>query len=310
MVWNAAAVQGVALQRTEADYVREQSENVSVCLREINQEANQLAAIITGDEAAAEACATGDGARLEEILQPLYKQWQQRFGVAELSLISADGRAVWSSREDIKAGDDMSYQRVVGKALLGKESLSAPESDGDNTLLVTTRPLFKNHTYIGLCKVSISVAELGSKLQKSGSGKFAFYHLNGVESTFMWGNKQMQPSLNTADIKKLQEGGVISRRIAPNRHLLFVPLQDIDGVTVAYLQNLFDLQSFFQAKLCNYLTLPAALILAVMAIYVRGRRKSDCDHDHGEGYANMSKISSVAFNIDTDKSRQNAGKEQ
>lgn len=310
MIWNVIFVQNRILHRTEKIYLQEQTENISARIAEVNQETEKMALQLAGNDRVIEAFRQGDDTQLDKMLTPVFKQWQQRYGIAQLSLISADGKAVWSSEESIKPGDDMSYQRIVNQSRRQKETVSVLESSENNTLLVTTRPLFNNDKYIGLCKIGISMPYLGSQLQKSSPGKYAIFSLNGIDSTLLWQNQKMQSSLNTADIKKLQDGDMISRSLDRNTKMLVIPLQDVDGITVAYIQNQLSWRELYQAGIMNYLMLLLMFGFILLANYACGRGESGCDDDFGDGFAKMAKINNVAFNIDADKPQKGNKQEE
>lgn len=309
MIWNVIFVQNQILQRSEKKHLQQQSESISAQVAHINQETEKLALQLAGDDRVIEAFRQGDDEQLIKLLPPVFKQWQ-RYGVSQLSLIAANGTALWSSQAGIESGDDMSYQRIINKSLRQKVSVSAMESSDNNCLLVTTRPLFYNDKYIGLCKIGISIAYLGNRLQELDAGQYALFSLNGIDSILLWENQAMQSSLNTADIKKLHDGDEISRSLDRNMKMLVIPLRDVDGVTVAYLQNQFAQRELYQAKVLNYIMLLLVLGFILLANYVCGKGGSDYTDDFGDSFARMTKINRVAFNITADKPQHSNNQEE
>jgi len=310
MVWNVTMVQSRILHRAEKDYWQEQTKKISAGMEGVNQESEGLALKIVGNDKLMEAFKERDKAQMNKILQPTFNQWKQSNGVAEISLTNQEGQAIWSSASDINYADDMSYQRIIGKSLRQKIAVSALDSSENNDLLVTTLPIFIDGKYAGLCKIGVSMSRLGSKLQKSGTGQFAIFQLNGIESMLLWSNKKAQPSLNTADTKKLHDGKTISASPDRSTGLLLVPLQDIDGITVAYVQNKFSLGEFLEAEIMNYALLLMVLLFVVMANYVCGRRRFDADDDLGNSIDRIAKINKVAFSIDANKPKPNGQPEE
>jgi len=307
MIWNVTMVQSKILHRAEKNYQQEQTKKISAGIEGVNQEAEKLALKVVGNDRLMVAFKERDQAQMNKILQPTFNQWKQSNGVEELSLTNQEGQAIWSSAADINFADDMSYQRIIGKSLWQKTVVSALDSSENNDLLVTTAPIFIDGEYAGLCKVGVSMSWLGSKLQKSGTSQFAIFQLNGIESTLLWSNKKVQPSLNTADIKKLHDGKTISGSIDRSTGLLVIPLQDIDGITVAYVQNKYSLREFLEAEIMNYSLLLLVFLFAVLANYVCGRGRFDDDDDLG---ARIAKINKVAFSIDANKPQKNSQQEE
>lgn len=311
MVWNMMVVQNGMLQRAKENYINQQSENISASIVRIDQEAEKMARQIADNNKLMEAFKKKDNVQLEQILQPLYRQWKQRKGAAELSLISVDGGVVWSSQSGVEPGDDMSYQRTTGKSLHQRKAISAVEASEKETMLVTTCPLFDGDEYLGLCRVGLSMPYLGGKLQQLKTGRFALFHLNGIDSKLLWQdkNKKVPSALNTNDIKQLHDGEIISRMLDYRTRLLIIPLQDIDGITVAYIQNHLPLQEYVQAEALNYLMLLLALVFIVLANYAFGRSRFDAEDDLTNNIARMSKINSVAFNVSADRTSKRTPEE-
>ncbi len=307
MIWNVTMVQSKILHRAEKNYQQEQTIKISAGIEGVNQASEKLALKVVSNAKLMEAFKERDKAQMNKILQPTFNQWKQSNGVTELSLTNQEGQAIWSSAADINFADDMSYQRIIGKSLRQKNVISALDSSENKDLLVTTMPIFIDGEYAGLCKVGVSMSWLGSKLQKSGPSQFAIFQLNGIESTLLWSNKKVQPSLNTADIKKLHDGKTISGSLNRSTGLLVVPLQDIDGITVAYVQNTFSLREFLAAKVMNYSLLLLAFLFVVLANYVCGRGRFDHNEDMG---ASIARIEKVAFSIDANKPQKNSQQEE
>jgi hypothetical protein len=310
MVWNITVVQSRILQHAEKKYLQEQTENISDSIQKVNQESAKLALKLAGNEKLMKTFEGRDKMQLNDMLKPIFNQWKQSNGVMEITLTNQDGQVIWSSAADASFGDDMSYQRVIGKALRQKTVLSALDSNGNSDLLVTTAPVFINGEYAGLCKVSISMSYLGSKLQKSGNSQYAIFGLNGIDNTLLWSNKRVQPSLNTADIKELHDGKTISRSLDRSSGLLLIPLQDIDEITVAYIQNKFSLQEFLDAEIMNYALLLLVFFFVLLANYVCGRSRICTEDDLGNSIARISKINNVSFSIEAKQSQKNSSSEQ
>lgn len=308
MIWNVIIVQNRILQGVRNDYIQDQTENISSTFVRAGQENEKLALKIAADEKIMAACQAEDDARLDKMLQPLFRQWKQIGGVAELSLISAEGKALWSSRAGVSSGDDLSYQRITGKSLQQRKSLSAVEAGEKETMLITTWPLFDENEYWGLCRIGLSLPYLGSQLQKQQTGRLALFHLNGIDNELLWQNQKTPSGLNTNDIKKLHDGEIISRPLGYSARLLMVPLQDIDGITVAYIQNHLPLQQYVWAEALNYLMLLLALGFMVLANYALGKNRFD-DEDDRTHLAGMSKINSVAFKVGADRTSKHAQEE-
>lgn len=310
MVWNVTMVQSKVLHRAEKSYLQEQTNNAFAGREEINRESEGLALKIVGNDELMAAFKERDKEQMNKILQPTFDRWKQSYGVAEISLTNQEGQAIWSSADDINYADDMSYQRIIDRSLRQKTAVSALDSSGNSILLVATLPIFIDGKYAGLCKVGVSMARLGNILQKSVAGQSAIFQLNGIESGLLWSNKKIQPSLNTADIKKLHDGKTISRSLDRSTVLLLVPLQDIDAITVAYVQNTFSRQEFYEAEIINYALLLLVFLFVVLANYAGGRsRFSDVD-DLGNSIDRIAKINKVAFSIEANKSKSNSQAEE
>ncbi len=97
-------VQNGILKQAEKIYLREQTQNITAVLGEVGQQAENMAMQITDQDQLMEAVAQNDNAALAKRLAPLYRQWKQSQGVAELSLVSAAGEAVWSSLTGVEPG--------------------------------------------------------------------------------------------------------------------------------------------------------------------------------------------------------------
>lgn len=310
MVWNLIFVQGKILRDAEKYYMQEQIGNITSSLEQVEQEGQKLTQQVAANAKLQAALQEDNGAQMDKLLQPVYKQWQKHYGVKELDLISSRGAVIWSSDSDLNAGDDMSYQRIVTKSLREKVRLSALESNESENLIVTTLPLFSGNKFLGLCKVAFPMQSLGDKLKKLNTGKYAIYNLNGIESNLVWENKKGEESLNTADLKKLHDGQIFSKSLDWKTILTVVPLKDIDGVTVTYIQAQISTQTFRQVWLNNYILLIFLILFMLLVNYIFGLRKMNSKSDYGDGFAKLSKINNVSFNIDSEKVQKYFGDEQ
>ncbi|HPF21144.1 MAG TPA: cache domain-containing protein [Syntrophomonas sp.] len=306
MVWNVMVVQNGILKQTEKIYLREQTQNITAVLGEVGQQAEKMAMQIAAQDQLMKAVEQNDNDVLADKLVPLYRQWKQNQGVTELSLVSAAGEAVWSSLNGVEPGNDLSYQRTTSQSLHQQKSVAAMEAAERETMLVVTWPLFMQDEYLGLCRVGISLSYLGEQLQQRQPGQVALFNLNGIDSQLLWENQKGWSALNTNDIKKLQDGETISRPFDWYTRLLVVPLQDIDRMTVAYIQNQLSLQGFVQARLFNYLMLLLALLLICLTNYAYGRSRYYAEDDLSNSLARISKINNVAFQVHPDNSRKNS----
>lgn len=301
MVWNIIFIQGKILHNAEKYYKQEQVQNINASLKQVEQEGRQLTLQMANNTKLRDAFEERDYQQLNKLLQPVYKQWRNQYGVKELELISSQGSVVWSSNNLLDAGYDLSYKRIVGKALQDKTAIAAAESSETDNLIVTTLPMFSGDEYVGLCKLGISMQSMGDQLEKLGAGRYAIYDLDGIQSNLVWPKKSQTVPLNTADLKKLHDGENVSRALDNKTTLAVVPIKDIDGICIAYIQGQISMQAFRQARQSNFLMLflIAIFILSAGFILLRGRLGKKSGYD--DGFGTMPKINSVAFNINSDK---------
>jgi hypothetical protein len=310
MVWNTIFMQGKILHHAQDYYMQERIGNMTAGLEQVEQEGQNLTGQIANNAKLQAAFQQGNHEQLNKLLPPIYKQWESRYDVKELDLISTGGSVVWSSNHLLSAGDDLSYQRIVHKSLQEKVQMSAAESGETDNLIVTTLPLFSGDEYIGLCKVGISMQSLGKKLQKLDAGKYAIYNLNGIESSLVWQNKRGELLLNTADLKKLHDGQTFSKTLDRKTILAIIPIKDNDGVCIAYMQGQISIQTFRQARQNNFILLLLIAVFTLLASYILTRGQFHPKEDYANGFVNLPKINSVAFNIDSEKGCNHTGEDQ
>ena len=310
MVWNTIFIQGEILHHAQDSYMREQIGNMTAGLEQIELEGQNLNGQIANNAKLQAAFQQDNHELMDQLLQPIYKQWKSQYGVKELELVSSQGAVAWSANHLLHVGDDLSYQRIVYKSLQEKARMSAAESGETVNLIVATMPLFNGDKYIGLCKIGISMQSLGNKLQQLEAGKYAIYNLNGIESSLVWQNKRGEVLLNTADLKKLHDGQTFSKTLDRETILAIVPIKDNDGVCIAYMQGQISIQTFRQARQNNFILLLLIAVFTLLASYILTRRQFRPKEDYANGFVNLPKINSVAFNIDSEKVPNHAGEDQ
>lgn len=279
LCWNTIVVQGNMLKQAEAVYMREQLRDLQSVVEEINNECESLINRIAVDEEVRKAFADTDRDRLNELILPVYARWQDKYSINQLQLVSSRGKRVWDINTLLDANTDLKYRRVIQHSIEQKQRLTAIESFEGNNSVVCTVPFFIEDKYAGFCELDLSLhRSLGDRLDKMASlGNYAVYELKGIDSRLLWQKKPPQIELNTDDIRKAQVGTSFYRPCRDkNIMLAVVPLVDMDGITVAYVQGEISRQAFIKARNYNYLLMGLMMTFIFTAsfyMYIRSKNE-------------------------------------
>lgn len=254
LYWYFFMIQGNLLKQAEQLYIKDQISKIEDCTQKQTIECQSLAASVANDPAVYRAYQQSSRSNLNKLIMPVFSQWQTQYRVNQIQFISPQGLGVWDTNKPLGSADDLSYRRIIRQSLSRKEKMTAVESSDGTCSIVSTVPLFAGNKFIGICDLSISLDKgLGEKLKKIEAGNYGIFALDGVSSRLLWEKEPCKLALNTDDIKKVQQGKTFYRTSQDPRVMLaVVPLKDIDGIPLAYVQGEISRKSLADAQRYNY----------------------------------------------------------
>ena len=267
--WNVIAVQGDIIKQAEAAYMREQIYTMEASLRELGQECQSLNKTIASYPEVEKSIIKAKRQGLKELSLPAYSKWQGKYALTNLQLISPQGLILGSVKTPVGKEEDVSYRRLILTSLQSKQSSVAFEAYDEGINLVSAAPVFTEDKFIGLSEIDMSLGQgLERKLDKKVNGHYAIFQLDGIHSQLIWEEKTSRMVLNTSDIKKIHQGGAYYRPTPDKKiMLLVIPLKDIDGVSIGYIQGEISRQMFVDARTNNLIFLVIITLLILIASY-------------------------------------------
>ncbi len=271
LYWNIIVLSENLLRQAEASYMREQLHKMESSLLELTEECQSLSTSIARDSSVQKAFISADRSRINTLMLPAYSKWQDKYRVNQMRLISSKGIGVWDINSPMGSGNDFSYRRIIQHTINKKEKQAAIESSEETNSIVSTVPIFSGDNFLGLCELGLSLeSALGGKIKTKGPDNYAIFKLDGIRSSLLWENKASRLVLNTADIEKVQQGQAFYRPSEDKKIMLeVIPLQDIDGITIGYIQGEISRQVFFHARQHNYLCLIIIMVFILLtSVYI------------------------------------------
>jgi len=273
LCWNIIFVQGKMLRLAETSYMQEQINKMEASLQELKEECQLLNTAVAHDPNVEKAFISARRSDMNELILPVFAQWQKQYRVEQIQFVSSHGIGIWDINKPLEPGDDLSYRRVINQSMEQKEKLAVIESSEAGNFIVSTAPIFRDNQFIGISELGLSLEKaLGDKLKKIGPGNYAIFELDGIEENLLWEERASQLVLNTADIEKIHQGKAFYQTSADKKTMqLLVPLQDMDGITIGYIQGEISRQTFIKARNFNYLLLLLITIwMLVASLYIAG----------------------------------------
>jgi len=300
LYWNVISVQGEMIKQAETTYMCEQVHVMEAILRDLGKECQSLNKSIASYPEVEKSMIKAKHQDLKKLSLPDYSSWQSRYSLTNLQLISPQGLILGSAKKAIEEKEDVSYRRLILASLRDKGNLVAFESDHAGFNLVSTVALFTADKFIGLSELDMSLEQaLERKLAKKVNGHYAIFQLDGIHSSLTWEDKASRMVLNTSDIKKIHQGEAYYRPTPDKKTmLLVVPLKDIDGVSIGYIQGEISRQAFQDARTNNLLfLLITTLLILIASLFMVSRERFDFPQSKHKTVTDSGKISRVCINV-------------
>lgn len=248
--WNSLVLQRMLVKDFEEEYIAQTSETVADCIRDAEKEAQILSNSLFVNSVIKEAFVRQDRAELLKLALPVYEQWQKDHHISQLNFFSAEGKAILRAQKPEQYGDDVSYRKALAKAIQTRQQVIAAEKGVTGFGIRCLTPLVVEDRLIGIYEVGISLEEaVGEALSELQQGEYAILSLEQQQTAVLWQSSIPSISLEAADLDKLDKGESPSRKSSDNRLILsLVPIMDVEGNTIAFVQGEISRDTFIQAE--------------------------------------------------------------
>lgn len=266
--WNNIALQKKLIGDFEEEYARKVLETVNSSIEGAKQEAALLSDSLAAHDEVMRAFAEKDRERLNRLVAPIYSSWQEKHGVAQLVFMTPDAVVLYRAPE--KYGDDMSSQPALIKAIKDKKQVIAIEEGVQALGIRCINPVYYNGQFIGVFEVGMSLEdEIGERLAKLDG----VYAVKKGDAQVLWQKEDLKVKITPEDEKKVLDGETFYRVSEDKKYILtLIPIKDLEGKTVAFVQGEVSRQAFLaaeaKAKQRALLVIIIGLILLGLAIYI------------------------------------------
>lgn len=235
----------------EDEYAKQLNQSASSCIVAAEKEAGVLTDSLASHPEIRQALKDNDRKALSNAYQPLYQAWSKDYHVSQLNLFSSDAHAIYRAQTPDKFGDDVSFRKALIKAIQEKKRVMASEEGSTGYGIRCIDPILENDKVIGVYEVGISLGDsVGEGLVETRQGQYSIFSLNeNKETTLLWNSSSAKVALNKDDLTKLHNGQSFYRE-SDDRSLIvcLVPVKDIDGRTIAFIQGEVSRDKFIEAE--------------------------------------------------------------
>lgn len=248
--WNSLVLQRMLVKDFEEEYIAQTSETVAECIKDAEKEARILSNSLFANSVIKEAFIRQDRAELLELASPVYEQWRKDHHISQLNFFTAEGKAIVRAQKPEQYGDDVSYRKALAKAIQTRQQVMAAEKGVTGFGIRCLTPLVVEDRLVGIYEVGISLEEaVGEALSELQQGEYAILSLEQQQTDVLWQSSIPSISLEAADLEKLEGGESLSRKSDDNRLILsLVPIKDVEGNTIAFVQGEIPRDTFIQAE--------------------------------------------------------------
>lgn len=248
--WNSLVLQRMLVKDFEEEYIAQTSKTVAKCVEDAEKEARILSDSLFASSTIKAAFMRQDRAELIELALPVYQQWQKDYHIAQLNFFTPEGKAILRAQKPEQYGDDVSYRKALAKAIQTKQQVIAAEKGVTGFGIRCLTPLVVEDRLVGIYEVGISLEEaVGEALSDLQQGEYAILSLEQQQTGVLWQSSALSISPEGADLEKLEEGQSYSRKTSDNRLILsLVPIKDVEGNTIAFVQGEISRDTFIQAE--------------------------------------------------------------
>ncbi len=248
--WNSLVLQRMLVKDFEEEYIAQTSETVAECVKDAEKEAQILSNSLFANSAMKEAFIRQDRAELLKLALPVYQQWEKDHHLSGLNFFSAEGKAILRAQKPEQYGDDVSYRKALAKAIQTRQQVMATEKGALGFGIRCLTPVVVEDQLVGIYEVAISLEEaVGEALSELQQGEYAILSLEQQQTGVLWQSSALTISLEAADLEKLEKGESPSRKSSDNRLILsLVPVKDVEGNTIAFVQGEISRDTFIQAE--------------------------------------------------------------
>lgn len=248
---NNLQLQKVLIKDFEDAYAKQLNSSVSSCLVVAEREAGVLTDSLLSHPEIKQALLNRDRKALEVAVQPLYQVWSQEHHVSQLNFFTPDAQAFYRAQKPEKYGDDLSYRKALNEAIGKKKRIMAAEEGSTGYGIRCIEPIVVDGRVAGIYEVGISLEEsVGEALLETGRGQYAIFSLKkDAAPALLWQSSDLKTALNKDDIARLVNGENFYRESADRALILcLVPVKDIDGQTIAFIQGEISRDKFINAE--------------------------------------------------------------
>lgn len=276
--WNNLGLQKALIKEFEKEYSAEVIRTVESSIKNAQEDVIMLSDSFLAYPGVKEAFIAQDREQLNRLTQPVFTSWAKQYNVTQIQFISKDLKSFYRADQPNNYGEDLSYREILQHALIKQqEQVTAVEGGKAGYGLRCITPVYDNNHLIGALEVNIAVKEkLGSRLEAL-SGDYYILSCENQEGKIMRGSAGTPITLSAAEQKKLAAGESFSRQSEDKQKLLsVVPIKDINGKNIAYIQAEFPRDAFLkaesQAKTRSLAVIIIALVLISAAAFLLLRR--------------------------------------
>ncbi|MDD3269770.1 MAG: methyl-accepting chemotaxis protein, partial [Syntrophomonadaceae bacterium] len=243
-------LQEMLINDYEQEYIAQTSDAVSSCIKNAQKKAQVLADSLAANAEINAALQNQNRQQLESLAIPIFKQWTQTHHISQLNFLTPEGTMLLRAQKPEQYGDNMTTRKAVATGINSKQQVMAVEQGATGFGIRCLTPLLEENSLLGFFEVGISLEEsVGEALLDLRQGEYSISSLQNNKTALLWKKSAPQVSLEAADLKELMQGKIVNRRTNDgNLILCLVPINDIDGQTIAYVQGEIPRDKFVAAE--------------------------------------------------------------
>ncbi|MBO8158805.1 methyl-accepting chemotaxis protein [Thermosyntropha sp.] len=244
--WNNLGLQQLLIKDFEKEYAENVTNTLNSGIKDAMEEAELFSDSLAADPDIVKAFAGQERNELAYLLNPVYENWKQKHDISQLQFINPDAHSFYRAHAPEEYGDDLSFRPALMKAINNREQVLAVEEGVQGYGIRCIKPLYSGDEFIGVFEIGMSLeGELGERLKKLDGT----YFIKKADGTFLWGEENSKVSLTEKDKKKILAGEAFYRLSDDKKHILsLVPIKDVDGKTIAFIQGEIPRTAFLMAE--------------------------------------------------------------